>query len=211
MTPQMFIGTEPRPGRMDPVRNGDGDYTLSVKATGGLWTSSYRDGKGAWRNGDSSWLSVLTRGMTPSYVASHPGIAAWRCTPKTDSHIWCIDTADDLGKMLAVFGRYVRITRQTTPRDWMLQQDWLAQRVRMRLPRLHHLSKMSLVPDFERMAAEGWDGVWLTHTGYLATRFSRPNLYGWDCECTFWLGGTGWPFAACELDRPIARPQEVAS
>lgn len=30
-----------------------------------------------------------------------------------------------------------------------------------------------------------YDGIWLTDNGQWETRFSRPSLYGWDCETLF--------------------------
>jgi len=46
--------------------------------------------------------------------------------------------------------------------------------------------------DFERIAT-AYDAVHLTDAGQRATRFSRPGLYGWDCESTLW---TRWCFDA---------------
>jgi hypothetical protein len=198
---QMFIGTQPHPERMKPVENGDGDYTLSVKAAGGMWTSPYR-GSG------SAWLSNLSQNITPSYILTHPGIAAWRCTPKVNRRIYRIVTIDDLLRLLAEYGRTISVTSREHPRDWVMQRHWLEERANARKSRLHH-SKVQRVPDFEHMAQAGWDAIWLTRSGYQSTRLSYPHLYGWDCECMFWLGGNGWPFDFCEIDRPIARFQEA--
>jgi hypothetical protein len=54
-----------------------------------------------------------------------------------------------------------------------------------RYPRTLH-SRCGL--DFERLAGE-YDGLHLTHEGYLGTRSRRSNpcLIGWDCETTFWF------------------------
>jgi hypothetical protein len=38
-----------------------------------------------------------------------------------------------------------------------------------------------LVLDFEKMSAD-YDAIELTDNGQCETRFSKPNLYGWDCE-----------------------------
>jgi hypothetical protein len=38
-----------------------------------------------------------------------------------------------------------------------------------------------LVLDFEKMSAD-YDAIELTDNGQCATRFSKPSLYGWDCE-----------------------------
>ncbi|MEU7399956.1 hypothetical protein [Streptomyces sp. NPDC044948] len=44
-------------------------------------------------------------------------------------------------------------------------------------------------PDWEALAADGWDGVYLTDRGQWATRLPRsgPDLYGWDLESCLWL------------------------
>lgn len=44
-------------------------------------------------------------------------------------------------------------------------------------------------PDWEALAADGWDGVYLTERGQWATRLPRggPDLYGWDLESCLWL------------------------
>lgn len=37
------------------------------------------------------------------------------------------------------------------------------------------------VLNFEKLA-EKYDAIWLTERGQINTKFSTPNLYGWDCE-----------------------------
>ena len=39
------------------------------------------------------------------------------------------------------------------------------------------------LPDFETILAIGYDGIFLTEKGQRDTRFSKPSLYEWDCEC----------------------------
>jgi hypothetical protein len=41
--------------------------------------------------------------------------------------------------------------------------------------------------DFEAMARDGWDAVWLTERGQEETRYTTPGLYGWDAESVLWL------------------------
>ena len=36
-------------------------------------------------------------------------------------------------------------------------------------------------PNFEQIA-QHYDAIWLTTKGQVETRFSEPNMYGWDCE-----------------------------
>lgn len=40
--------------------------------------------------------------------------------------------------------------------------------------------------DWEKLATD-CDAVWLTEDGQHNTRFTRPGLYGWDCETVLWL------------------------
>lgn len=40
--------------------------------------------------------------------------------------------------------------------------------------------------DFERLAQE-YDAIHMTEAGQWATRYSTPNLNGWDVECTLWF------------------------
>ncbi len=55
---------------------------------------------------------------------------------------------------------------------------------------LNDLRKMSFVsesyrlkyPDYEELVSRGYDAIHLTVKGQDATRFSKPDLYGWDCE-----------------------------
>lgn len=46
-----------------------------------------------------------------------------------------------------------------------------------------------LYPNWEALAAAGWDGVYLTDRGQWATRLPRsgPDLYSWDLESMLWL------------------------
>lgn len=46
-----------------------------------------------------------------------------------------------------------------------------------------------LYPNWSGLAADGWDGVYLTERGQWATRLpeSGPDLYTWDLESMLWL------------------------
>lgn len=46
-----------------------------------------------------------------------------------------------------------------------------------------------LYPNWEALAAAGWDGVYLTDRGQWVTRLpqSGPDLYSWDLESLLWL------------------------
>jgi hypothetical protein len=54
--------------------------------------------------------------------------------------------------------------------------------------------------DFERLARQ-YDGLQLTHEGYLRTRSrrSKPSLIGWDCETTVWFR---WVFSEWHEVKP---------
>jgi hypothetical protein len=43
------------------------------------------------------------------------------------------------------------------------------------------------VLDWERMAGDGVDGLFLTHRGQYETRFSDLSIYGWDTACVLWI------------------------
>lgn len=52
------------------------------------------------------------------------------------------------------------------------------------LPRRHYDGYREMQwPDYEAILARGVDAIHLTEKGESETRFSNPNLYGWDCEC----------------------------
>lgn len=44
--------------------------------------------------------------------------------------------------------------------------------------------------DFEKCAEKGIDAIHLTEDGVYNTRFSTPDLYGWDCETVLVLRPT---------------------
>ena len=56
--------------------------------------------------------------------------------------------------------------------------------------------------NFEALAVE-FDYIHLTREGQWATKFSRPGLYGWDCESTLWLR---WTFEGVEDLGPTDNP-----
>jgi hypothetical protein len=180
---QLFIGSNPCIERMHPIQNGDGDLTLSQKAVGGIWTSS-----------SDAWFTRLRKGITLTYLASHPDLALWRCEIRPDVRVWWIDTFADLHKLLLFYGRDVPFNQKARPRDWLMVQEWLCQYKRSCHRSFHHAPKVQRVPNFERMKADGWDGMRLTERGTTKTSLTLPNLYGWDCECTLWFT---WPFGSC--------------
>ena len=65
--------------------------------------------------------------------------------------------------------------------------------------------KWRLHLDWERMARDGYHGVHLSSEGESATRFSTPDLYGWDCESTVWLA---WAFEHIEYTTIKTKPEK---
>jgi hypothetical protein len=67
-----------------------------------------------------------------------------------------------------------------------------------------------LYPDWEAMAAAGWDGVYLTDRGQWATRLpkSGPDLYSWDLESMLWLRHT---YTVGRTVRSAARSEAAVS
>lgn len=62
------------------------------------------------------------------------------------------------------------------------------------LPRQPHESHESASwgwPDFEELVRNNVGAIYLTQMGEQETRFSEPNLYGWDCECVLVLDQNG--------------------
>lgn len=184
MSTYIFVGSKPEPAKMLPVRNGDGDYHPSIKATGGLWTAP-----------EGMWLPILQRGVTTSYLLSHDELQEWRCIPRTDVRIWTIGSLADLRFLLRVAGRTVHVKTRKQPRDAFLIGEWMKDRGNT----FHRKPNTFAAIDFEKLAASGYDAITLTGPGFRTTHLSEPHLYGWDCPCTFWLGGTGWPFESVEL------------
>jgi len=89
---------------------------------------------------------------------------------------WCrAKDFRDTGKQLRVIldidmGSFITINSQAD----LSQLPWY--------PPVAGLNLMEAI-DFEKLAAGGVDGVYLTEQGQWATRFSHPrSLYGWECE-----------------------------
>jgi hypothetical protein len=187
MSIQYFVGSEPTPGRMQKVINGDGDLTLSVKGIGGLWTCP-----------NTSWFNMVTCEASQSYRASHE-FHLWECVTRPDVRVWTINSLEDLQKLLTLYGRDVWLNRSTHPRDWLVHQEWLPKRNHSKLPPIHRKIKRFQAPDFEAMASDGWDGISLTYKGHHATQLAVPNLYGWDVQSVFWINAVNWPFKSVNI------------
>jgi hypothetical protein len=81
--------------------------------------------------------------------------------PLPHARIYLIDTADDLDRLVAAF----------------------------RLPPEHQMHRTA--PDWEAMAASGWDAVYVSTTGLAANEerwpICEPSLARWDCPSVLWL------------------------
>lgn len=101
---------------------------------------------------------------------------------------WC--RSEEFGR-----GRYTHhLEIRPTPRAQVLRIDSLAD-----LRALHEeygflpderFPAFAAVLDWERMASDGVDAVWLTDRGQYRTRFpddGGPSFYGWDTESVLWL------------------------
>lgn len=94
---------------------------------------------------------------------------SWILHPKKDANVYVVDSVDDLKRLVsdAIHNSYEH---------------------------LPGMKGMFDVPDFEKLA-KTYDGINLTETGERQTRFTKPNLYGWDCESTSWFT---WSFDKVE-------------
>lgn len=118
------------------------------------------------------WTSPLLPDGTTGWVHwkidagyGDPDLPLTRLRAHPDARVWVIDELADLEALGREFPG-------DATEDWQIAMlglnggvDWLA-------------------------AATGHDAVWLTARGERWTRFSRPGLYGWDCETVFFLNPT---------------------
>lgn len=86
----------------------------------------------------------------------------WRLWLRDGTRVYQIHSEQDLADLLGIYQRTDEVARA------------------------YPVSSFAKI-DFESMRADGWDGIHLTDTGQRETRFTRPGLYGWDCESTLWL------------------------
>lgn len=86
--------------------------------------------------------------------------------PLPEARIYQIDTTDDLDRLVAAF------------------------------PLLPDHPMCRTAPDWEAMAAAGWDAVYASAAGIAANagRFVtlEPSLYGWECSSVLWLRPAYW-------------------
>lgn len=103
--------------------------------------------------------------MAEDFRVPRAGWKAWLLTPVRHAVVLGIDEKRILDVLIRQFGRAPR----------------------------YEMHEGQRVPDFEKLAAGGFDAIHLTARGEQRTRHSMPNnLYGWDCESTIWLH---WAFS----------------
>lgn len=163
------------------------------------------------------WRPV--KGIDMGWVKPHSGTGMWTSpvTARTADGLpadsawleWCRTEmdSDTSGQLLT------EITPHGTARLLLIDdQTHLAAIVAAypaeRNPYVPH--RYGLYPDWEALAADGWDGVYLTERGQWATRLphSGPDLYGWDLESMLWLRPA---FAVGRTARSAARSEAGAA
>jgi hypothetical protein len=130
---------------------------------------------GLWTSSyDEQWGSDWVQWCLSENFKSNP-FDSWLLIPKSSARVYVIDSLAALQTLLDYRGV-----------EWKLSSAAFSE----------------IGPDFKTLAEE-IDGIQLTQEGQWETRFSRPGLYGWDCESTLWLrwafesvqylGGKTWP------------------
>lgn len=198
MPEQLFVGGPANarapgmPRREKFLAPKNGIHGIGIKPeTGGLWTSTHCGDEG------SGWIkwAVAEQWHSGSFES-------WLLDP-VESSIIEVDTLDDAKGMFEEYAIEQPWEKTPAARELDAEIERAERLHRRRLgggmsPREWFLRCL----DFERMAADGVDGVHLTDAGQWATRHARPSLYGWDCECTLWLRwrfgearwkGVAWP------------------
>lgn len=171
---------EGHPGNFppDPARFNAPINDHHQKPFGGLWTSSYTPRRLC------NWTDWAGASMGTDWVK------AWVLIPEQNPRLWNIDSVADMQRLLEQY-------------PWSCSCS-LCQSIDAFTDGMYS-GPMSLTMrhpyDVEAMAADGWDGIHLSLRGQSETRFPALeggarmdfwqaqvlSLYGWDCECTFWL------------------------
>lgn len=88
MEQQLFLGTKPVEELMQPIKNAD-----FVKANGGLWTSSYNNGKSDW----IEWCESANFWTTDNQTK-------WLLTVNENAKVLKIDAVSDLKRAYEKYG-----------------------------------------------------------------------------------------------------------
>jgi hypothetical protein len=119
-------------------------------------------------NGSSAWIEWCE---AEEFGDPH-GANRFLLYPKADARILVIDSLADLERALSDYG-------SVCVKSAVMGAPYFSQDRR---------------PDFEEIARH-FDAMHLTEEGQEATRFTEPDLYGWDCESTVWFR---WAFDRVE-------------
>lgn len=130
----------------------------------GLWCSPVT----AWSTDGAPTATAWTDWCaTPDELTGQPSAHHGTYTritaaePLPEARIYLIDTEDDLNRLVAAFP----------------------------LPLDHPMRRTA--PDWEAMAAAGWDAVYASEAGFAANAERHvmvdPSLAGWDCTSVLWL------------------------
>jgi hypothetical protein len=135
-----------------------------IRPEHGLWCSPVTTRS---RNGAPTATAWTDWCATPNELTGLPSGLEGRYTkltevePLSQARIYRIDTADDLDRLVAAF----------------------------RLPPAHLMHRTA--PDWEAMAASGWDAVYVSTAGLTANEkrmpTAEPSLARWDCPSVLWL------------------------
>ncbi|MFJ1742480.1 hypothetical protein ACIOG4_27875 [Streptomyces microflavus] len=135
-----------------------------IRPEGGLWCAPVTARSADGTVTGTAWTDWLAN---PDDPTGQPSIWAGDYTrfttvePLPESRICLIDTADDLDRLVAAFPR----------------------------PEVHPMRDHA--PDWEAMAAAGWDAVYVSAAGIAANQerhpMTGPSLARWDCSSVLWL------------------------
>lgn len=152
MKKQLFLGDKPVKELMQPVQNAQ-----FVKANGGLWTSTYKNGKSDWIN----WCESNNFWTTDNQTK-------WLLSVNKNARVLKIDTRDDLFSAYKKYGIS------------LLGGDFELAGYKIGITDLGILDYEKIARDYDGV----WltqEGQWATRFS------SPISLYGWDCECTHWF------------------------
>jgi hypothetical protein len=153
------------------------DHDVTLTANPAAWRPVRGIGTG-WVKPHSQ-TGLWTSPVTARAADGAPTDSAWLEWSRAEMGA---DTADRL---------LTEVTPENPARLLLIDnQEHLAAIVRAYPAELNrYLGKTIPYPDWEALAADGWDGVYLTDRGQWATRLPShgPDLYGWDMESLLWL------------------------
>ncbi len=135
-----------------------------VRPENGLWCSPVTTWSSDGVPTGTAWTDWCA---TPDELTQQPSVYHGKYTkftavvPLPQARVYLIDTADDLNRLVATFP----------------------------LPREHPMRHSA--PDWEEMAASGWDAVYVSTAGVAANAervvLAEPSLARWDCPSVLWL------------------------